>query len=206
MDDRVPRAAQDASRRLNVGGVALRSQPLDPTAPVEGGFVHLFQSHIRGNLHHHRANPSLVQTGKGTPHNLGSAGRRVYLLNILGDPGIVGNRIEVRDYPLPLPRFAQGEQKHGSGIGVGGRYARIGIFRPRAVLHGKDAGHFAIGYPAVTVGDSHAHPLLAADDGPDSGGGGGLNDRRGGKATEVFHAFPLENFGYGFNSVQLPTP
>ena len=107
---------------------------------------------------------------------------------------------------LPLAGLAKGEQKNGGGIGIGSSHTGIGILGSGAVLHGKNTGHFAVANPAVTVGDAHAHPFLPADDGTDSSSGGGLNDRCGGKATEVFHAFPFENLGYGFNSIQLLTP
>ena len=106
---------------------------------------------------------------------------------------------------LPFPGFAQGQQQDRRGVGVGGGDAGIGVFRAGAVLHGKDAGLFPVGDPAVAIGDAHAHPFLSADDGADAGGGGRFDDRSGGEATEILHSFPFQDFGNCFDGFQLLT-
>jgi hypothetical protein len=60
----------------------------------------------------------------------------------------------------------------------------------------------AVGDPAEAVGDAHANPLLAADDGPDTAQSSGFNDWGRGEARKVLNTFSLENLCYCLNGIQ----
>ncbi len=205
VDDRVAGLAQGQGRRRHVPRVALAG---DPTARlvVERLLGHLFQGDVIRDFHHHRAGPALAQGGEGAAHNLRGPVWGVNLLDGLGHAREVGQGVEMGTNALPLPGMAGRYYQEGHRIGIGSGHAGVGVLRPRTVLHGDDPHSLAVIYTAETVGDTHADPFLAADDGPDAALGRRLKHGCRGEAAQILHPFPFQYLGNGIYGIHRLTP
>jgi hypothetical protein len=140
-------------------------------------------------------------TGPGRPFFSALKARRnrvlghIHRLDLLGHRGVGSGRVEQREHLRGLARMAERQQQDRGRIRIGRGNPGKGVLGARPVLHGKDAGRFAVGDPGAAIGHVDADPLLAADHRADAARHRRLDDRRRREAEQGRDAFALQDLG-----------
>ena len=204
INERTRRLDQNARRLFHIPRIR-------PRARTRGrGIVQRFGDfllhEIHGNLHHHRARATIARARKsaaqGVPDDVGTS----HLFGPLGDALVVGCGAEIGGQ-LGQPARVPGRQHyHGHRFAIGLRHAAKRIFRPRALLHDKNAQGPAGVDAAETIGHVQAGAFLARNDGVHIGTGSGFDNIIERITNEKLDAFALENLNHGINSLHLAPP
>ena len=147
VDHRAARLQQHARAASTVARVAGRRVAFTGGI-LQGGFGHLLERDVGGDLDHHRAGPAHLQEIEGAAHDLGDLACQVQRLDRLGHRGVGARRAEQGKDLGPVALMPERQEQHRGGVGVRGGHAREGVLGARAVLHGEHAERLAVGDPA----------------------------------------------------------
>src|SRR5438094_233645 len=167
-----------ARRRLHVAGVARRRRGLHRLVR-ERAVTDVRHRDVRGDLDHHRPRTAHLQQIERAAHDLTNLVGQVQGLHVLRHGGVGPRRAEERKDLGAIALVPERQHQHRHGVRERRRHAREGVLRAGAVLHGEHADAPAVRGPREPVRDTHAHPLLPAQDGPEA-------DDRVASTREVF--------------------